>query len=352
MMKLSDFNFEFSSELIARYPLLARTASRLMVLGVTNDIVHSQFENIFQLLNAGDLLVFNNTKVFPARLQAKKKTGGKVEVLVERILDKTHMIVQLRASKSMRSGDYLIFADTFQFEIIKRQDIFYVLRADSNLNIECIIDEIGEIPLPPYLKRKAEHIDHERYQTIYAKYKGSVAAPTAGFHFDEALLKLIRAKQVQIDFLTLHVGAGTFAPVRVDNIKQHKMHNEYLQVSTLLCENIIKTKRAGNKVIAVGTTSLRGLETAAQNGQIQPYNGDTNIFIYPGYQFQCVDALITNFHLPCSTLLMLVCAFGGYHQVMDAYKQAVLHRYRFYSYGDAMWIEKCSKFDQLALNQV
>jgi S-adenosylmethionine:tRNA ribosyltransferase-isomerase len=341
-MQLSDFNFDLPAELVARFPLAKRSASRLLCLGKEEQaIIHKQFSDIIELIDEEDLLVFNDTKVIPARLVGRKSTGGQVEVLVERILDDQRILAQIRASKAPKIGDYLLFSQFILLEVIDRKNQFYELRyPDKQHSILELIELIGQIPLPPYMNRAAEASDKERYQTVYAKHKGSVAAPTAGFHFDEELLQKLRDKKVDMGYLTLHIGAGTFAPIRVDNIHEHKMHPEYLDVPRDLCQKIESAKARGKRVIAVGTTSMRALETACQSGDIAPYRGETSIFIYPGYQFRCVDALITNLHLPRSTLLMLVCAFGGYDQVMHAYHDAVKFSYRFYSYGDAMWVEK------------
>lgn len=338
-MQLNDFNFELPAELIARYPLAKRSASRLLC--VTEADRHRQFTDVIHLINPGDLLVFNDTKVIPARLFGQKTTGGQVEVLVERVLDHQRVLAQVRVSKAPRPGDFLLFPDGIRLEVSGRVNQFYELSyTDSSRTILEIIESIGQIPLPPYMHRLPEAHDVERYQTVYAKHKGSVAAPTAGFHFDEEMLQALREKKVEMGYLTLHIGAGTFAPVRVADIRDHKMHAEYLEVSENLCEQIRAAKARGNRVIAVGTTSMRSLETACQSGEIKPYQGETSIFILPGYQFHCADALITNLHLPSSTLLMLVCAFGGYENLMQAYREAVQQNYRFYSYGDAMWITK------------
>jgi S-adenosylmethionine:tRNA ribosyltransferase-isomerase len=341
-MRLSDFTYELPEELIARYPLAERTASRLLCLdGQTNRITHGKFTDILALIQAGDLMVCNNSRVIPARLLGQKASGGKVEVLVERILDRQRILAHVRASKSPRADSILIFSKDIKFKVIQRHDnLFELLFLNDEINVIDIIESIGQIPLPPYFHRDPEENDKQRYQTVFAEHKGSVAAPTAGLHFDSQIMQQLREKGVEIDYVTLHVGAGTFAPVRVDDIKQHRMHAEYIQVSETLCEKIKKTKARGGRVIAVGTTSARSLETAALSGDIQPYNGDTDIFIYPGFEFKCVDVLITNFHLPGSTLLMLVAALGGYELVMRAYREAVAQKYRFFSYGDAMWVSK------------
>lgn len=339
-MHINDFDFNLPPHLIAKYPLGRRSASRLLCLNSqTGHISHRQFSEIDHFIQEGDLLVFNDTKVIPARLFGHKNTGGQVEILVERILDDNRILAQVRASKSPHIGDLLNFSHHVQLEVINRNNQFYELRYNQqDMTILEMIERIGQIPLPPYMHRMPEESDKERYQTIYAKHKGSVAAPTAGFHFDVELLEKLKEKHVEMGYLTLHIGAGTFTPVRVENIHEHKMHAEYLEVSAELCTQIASTKARGKRVIAVGTTSLRALETACQSGQIAPYHGETSIFIYPGYRFRCADALITNLHLPKSTLLMLVCAFGGREPVMQAYQNAVTHAYRFYSYGDAMWV--------------
>lgn len=344
-MRLNDFNFDLPPELIARYPLAERSASRLLCVDSENQALkHQHFGHVFDLMQAGDLLVFNDTKVIPARIFGQKETGGQAEVLVERILDKQRVLAQVRVSKAPRPGSFLQFPGDIQLEILAKQEQFYELRyLKTDRSILDVIESIGQIPLPPYMHRLPEESDKERYQTVYAKHKGSVAAPTAGFHFDQTLLQKLLEKGVEMAYLTLHIGAGTFAPVRTEDIREHKMHAEYLEVSQELCEKIHATKARGKRVIAVGTTSLRALESASQEGVTNPFYGDTSIFIYPGYQFNCVDALITNLHLPCSTLLMLISAFAGYEQVMHAYREAVDQGYRFYSYGDAMWLERFSK---------
>lgn len=338
-MQLSDFHYDLPEDLIARYPLEKRSASRLLCLDKkTGAITHHHFSDLLSLLQPNDLLVCNNTRVIPARLLGHKESGGRVEMLVERILNDNHILAHVRASKSPKPGSILLFANQIRFEMLRRCDELFQLKCLSSQPVLEVIESIGEIPLPPYFHRAPEESDKERYQTIYAQYKGSVAAPTAGLHFDAELFAQLQKKEIEIGYVTLHVGAGTFAPVRVEDITQHKMHAEYIDVSPLLCEQINKTKSRGGRVIAVGTTSARSLETASQSGHIQSYAGDTNIFIYPGFQFQCIDGLITNFHLPCSTLLMLVSALGGQDAIMAAYQQAVNQRYRFFSYGDAMFI--------------
>jgi S-adenosylmethionine:tRNA ribosyltransferase-isomerase len=438
-MRLTDFYYELPDELIARYPTEKRSGSRLLCLdSQTGAVTHKHFTDLIDLLSPNDLLVFNNTRVIPARLLGHKQTGGHVEVLVERILDTKRVLAHVRASKKPKQHSLLFFNNGISFEITGRQNDLFELflrepgqdNADDKLrqdnaeaephqdnaeakphqdNVEAephqdktqvgphqnhatptvlqVIEMTGEVPIPPYFKRVPDEQDKERYQTIYAKYDGSAAAPTAGLHFDADLFAQLHHNRIGIGYVTLHVGAGTFSPVRVDDITQHRMHTEYVEVDAEICKKIIQTKQAGGRVIAVGTTTVRSLETAARttiirhlessastsrvghlessactstvphlessaptpmvhNLQtaashlplIEPYSGDTDIFIYPGFPFQCVDALVTNFHFPCSTLLMLVAAKAGHKHIMDAYRIAVSQRYRFFSYGDAMFI--------------
>lgn len=339
-LQLDDFNFDLPSHLIARYPLAIRSASRLLAVQNQQFSSHS-FDQITQFLEKGDLLIFNDTKVIPARLMGQKRTGGKVEVLVERILDESRLLAQLRVSKAPAIGDVLYFDQSICLEIIGREQQFYELKYHhATQTVLQAIEAIGHIPLPPYMHRLAEESDKERYQTIYAKHKGSVAAPTAGFHFDAELLQKLHTQGINFGYLTLHIGAGTFTPIRSNLIQEHKMHAEYLDVSHQLCAQILETKANKKRIIAVGTTSMRALETVASHGEFKPYRGETDMFIYPGFKFRCVDALITNLHLPRSSLLLLVCAFGGHDLIMQAYHTAIKENYRFYSYGDAMWIEK------------
>lgn len=339
-MLVSDFHFELPPELIASYPLAERSASRLLCLeGSTGAISHRYFTDLLDLVTDKDLLVLNNTKVIPARLFGNKESGGQVEMLVERILDNHRVLAHLRVSKTPRLQSYLLFQG-IRFEVLGRvEDLFELRCADERTVLE-IIEAIGAIPLPPYFQREPEESDKERYQTVYAEHKGSVAAPTAGLHFDTAMFTKLAEKGVEIAYLTLHVGAGTFAPVRVEKLSEHRMHSEYIQVSAAVCEKVKAAKARGGRIIAVGTTSARSLETASRSGEIQPFSGNTDIFIYPGFEFNCVDALITNFHFPRSTLLMLVSAFAGYEHIMAAYQDAVKQSYRFFSYGDAMFLTK------------
>ena len=336
-MRRDLFQFDLPDELIARQPAQQRQGSRLLYLNsASNDLQHQQFPDLIDHIQPGDLMVFNNTKVIPARLFGEKETGGKIEVLVERILDTHRVQAHIRASKSPKAGNQLRFDEGYSAEMLSRAGDLFVLKFSHP--VLTVLDNIGHMPLPPYIDRTDTEDDKSRYQTVYAEELGAVAAPTAGLHFDQQLLESIQSKGAQIAFVTLHVGAGTFQPVRADNILDHEMHSEWLQVSEEVCQQVLETKAKGGRVIAVGTTSVRCLETAARSGQIAPFEGDTNIFIYPGYEFKVVDGLLTNFHLSESTLLMLVSAFSGYQPIMQAYREAVAERYRFFSYGDAMFL--------------
>jgi len=339
-MKLSDFYFDLPEELIALYPPAKRTDSRLLCLNRANgEITHRQFPDLIDLIKSDDLLIFNNTRVIPARLFGKKQSGGRVEILLERVTDDHSAVAQIKASKSPKPGSSIIF-ETDDGEVtalvLNREEGFFSLRFSES--VMSLSEKAGHMPLPPYIKRDDELADRERYQTVYGEKKGAVAAPTAGLHFDENLLQAIKEKGVHIAMVTLHVGAGTFQPVRSETIEEHEMHAEYLEVSEEVCEQVRMCKERDGRVIAVGTTSVRCLETAAQSGNIEPYVGDTRIFIYPGYRFNAVDALVTNFHLPESTLIMLVSAMVGTEEILAAYKEAVKEKYRFFSYGDAMFI--------------
>ena len=342
-MQLSDFHFELPPELIAAYPQAERDASRLLELCADGRCRHHPFRAIEQLLAPGDLLVFNNTRVIPARLFGVKDSGGRVEILLERLQDEVSALAQIRASKAPRPGSQIALAPTrdgdpdgARLEVLGRSDNLFQLRFDQP--ILPLLDRIGHMPLPPYIDRDDVATDRERYQTVYAARDGAVAAPTAGLHFTEALLARCAAKGIDSAFVTLHVGAGTFQPVRVEDIRQHRMHSETIEVSQDVCDKVAATRARGNRVVAVGTTSVRSLESAARSGELQPFSGDSDIFIYPGYRFRCIDAMITNFHLPESTLIMLVSAFAGREAVLAAYREAVAQRYRFFSYGDAMLI--------------
>jgi S-adenosylmethionine:tRNA ribosyltransferase-isomerase len=338
-MRVNDFAFNLPKKLIAQYPSVRRSSSCLLCLNrKSGSIAHRQFSELPNLLCSKDLLVFNDTRVIPARLFATKATGGKVEILIERILNKHHVLAHLKFSKAPKLGSKLILADNYVVEVLKRNKDLFELNFLSNEHILDILDKIGHIPLPPYIDRSDEAVDKERYQTVFAKHKGAVAAPTAGLHFDESLLAELKNKSIQTAFITLHVGAGTFQPIRVDKIEDHKMHVEYINVTEEVCEQIKITKQSGGRVIAVGTTVVRSLETAARTGTITPFSDETDIFIYPGFKFHCIDALITNFHLPKSTLIMLVSAFAGLDNIKHVYQEAIKQRYRFFSYGDAMFI--------------
>ncbi|PZP23790.1 tRNA preQ1(34) S-adenosylmethionine ribosyltransferase-isomerase QueA [Pseudomonas kuykendallii] len=338
-MRVSDFHFDLPESLIARYPLAERRASRLLVLdGESGALAHRRFTDLLDHLRPGDLMVFNDTRVIPARLFGQKASGGKLEILVERVLDEYRVLAHVRSSKSPKPGTEILVEGGGRAEMLARHDALFELRFDEP--VLALLDRVGHMPLPPYIVRADDAADRERYQTVYAQRSGAVAAPTAGLHFDEALLESIRAKGVETAFVTLHVGAGTFQPVRVERIEDHPMHREWLEVSQDVVDAVAACRARGGRVIAVGTTSVRSLESAARDGQLKAFSGDTDIFIYPGRPFHVVDALVTNFHLPESTLLMLVSAFAGYPETMAAYAAAVENGYRFFSYGDAMYITR------------
>jgi S-adenosylmethionine:tRNA ribosyltransferase-isomerase len=338
-MRVADFSFELPDSLIARHPLAERHGSRLLVLdGPSGALAHRQFTDLLEYLRPGDLMVFNNTRVIPARVFGQKASGGRLEILVERVLDSHRVLAHVRASKSPKPGSMIVLDGGAEVQMLARHDALFELRfADEVLPL---LERVGHMPLPPYIDRPDEGADRERYQTVYAERAGAVAAPTAGLHFDEPLLAAIRAKGVETAFVTLHVGAGTFQPVRVDKLEDHHMHKEWLEVSQAVVDAVAACKQRGGRVVAVGTTSVRSLESAARDGQLEPFSGDTDIFIFPGRPFHVVDALVTNFHLPESTLLMLVSAFAGYPETMAAYAAAVANEYRFFSYGDAMFITR------------
>lgn len=338
-MQLSDFDFSLPERLIAHYPAEERRQSRLLCLNTaSSEITHRGFADLLSLLSPKDLLVFNDTRVIPARLYARKESGGRVELMVERLMEGNRVLAQLRASKPSKPGTRLIVegAEAEPIEVVGRQGDFYVLQFHGDAAPEALFAEHGHMPLPPYIKRDDEAFDEERYQTVYARENGAVAAPTAGLHFDELMLSELADMGVDTAYLTLHVGAGTFQPVRVDNIEEHRMHTELIDVPQEVCDKVRACRERGGRVIAVGTTTVRSLETAAASGELRPTKGETDIFIYPGYEFKAVDALITNFHLPQSTLLMLVSAFCSREVLLDAYEEAIANDYRFYSYGDAM----------------
>ncbi|MES2586209.1 MAG: tRNA preQ1(34) S-adenosylmethionine ribosyltransferase-isomerase QueA [Pseudomonadota bacterium] len=342
-MQLSDFNYDLPPQLIAQHPLANRTDSRLLQVMADGDqaaqFIDGQFPDILNLIKAGDLLVFNDTKVIPARLHGKKETGGNVELLIERISGDKQAWVQIRASKVPKTGSIVHIhnqaGETFPVEMIGYDGRFYEVRFPEN--VFALLERFGELPLPPYIEHQPDQEDANRYQTVVAKNPGAVAAPTAGLHFDEAILNQLRACGVKQASVTLHVGAGTFTPVREEDLSKHKMHYEWFSVPLETIAAIEATHKAGGRVIAVGTTSLRALESQAQTQQT---SGETNLFITPGYTFKTVDCLLTNFHLPKSTLLMLVSAFAGVDNIRNAYQHAIQHEYRFFSYGDAMFLSR------------
>ena len=340
-LKKSDFSFKVPPDLIAQRPLPSRTESRLLCLDGESGIRHDRrFADLPALLNPGDLLVLNDTRVVNARLIGRKESGGKVEVLIERIQNCTTARAQLRASNTPVVGGRLNIDDAVVQVISRHDDLFELLFHDLDCPLSQWLEQHGNVPLPPYIEREPVDDDRQRYQTVYARRPGAVAAPTAGLHFDAALLEKLQACGIDHAFVTLHVGAGTFQPVRVERLSEHRMHREQVTVTAATCDKIAATRRHGGRVIAVGTTSVRSLEVAFREGCVQPFSGMTDLFIYPGYRFNTVDALVTNFHLPESTLLMLVCAFAGTAQVMAAYRHAIARRYRFFSYGDAMFITR------------
>ncbi len=347
-MKRSDFAYVLPPELIAQHPLSERDASRLLCLdGDSGEVAHRQFRDILEMLHPDDLLVFNDTRVIPARLWGRKASGGKVEILIERLTGDRTALAHIRSSKSPRAGTVIQLSERAGdapagHEVIvtgRRGDLFALETPAPALSLPAVLQAIGHMPLPPYIERPDDQNDQSRYQTVYAESDGAVAAPTAGLHFTQALLREIDALGVRHATVTLHVGAGTFQPVRADTIEEHRMHSEFAVVDDDVCEAVRETRQRAGRVIAVGTTAVRSLESAtAEDGTIGPFEGDTDIFIYPGYRFRTVDALITNFHLPESTLMMLVCALAGREAIMAAYREAIERRYRFFSYGDAMFI--------------
>ncbi len=338
-MKVSDFQFDLPEHLIAQRPLPERSAGRLLTLNRGDgSLADRRFAELPELLRADDLLVFNNTRVIPARLWAVKPSGGRVEIMVERLIDGQTALAQLRANRKPAMGSELQAEDGSRLLVTGREGQFWRLETAAGRHWSELLAEVGHMPLPPYIERADEPADRERYQTVYGREPGAVAAPTAGLHFDPPLLARLEAIGVRRAFCTLHVGAGTFQPVRTENIRDHQMHAEWLRVDQDLVDAVAETRRRGGRVIAVGTTAVRSLETAAANGQLQHFTGDSRLFIYPGYEFRVVDAMITNFHLPGSTLIMLVSAFAGREAVLAAYRHAVEQEYRFFSYGDAMFV--------------
>ncbi len=338
-MRLSDFDYHLPDELIAQFPAGERTASRLLHVDGAR-LADRMFADLPTLLKAGDVLVFNDTRVIKARLFGQKATGGQVEILIERLLNDHDALAFVRASKTPRPGARILINDEVEFEMLAREGDLFRLRCHAGVGLPEVLDRHGRLPLPPYIAHAPEAADETRYQTVYASQPGAVAAPTAGLHFDEAMLARLDAMGVTRTAVTLHVGAGTFQPVRVENIAEHKMHSERFFIPEATVAAIRNARETGGRILAVGTTSLRALESAARDGELQAGEGDTNLFITPGYRFKLVERLLTNFHLPKSTLLMLVSAFGGHDHLRAAYAHAVAERYRFFSYGDAMLIEK------------
>jgi S-adenosylmethionine:tRNA ribosyltransferase-isomerase len=338
-MQRSDFHFELPHELIAQQPPPQRSASRLLLLdqGELRDL---RFADLPRLLRPGDLLIFNDTRVIPARLFARKSSGGKVEILIERLLDRHRVLAHVRASRAPKPGSRLLLDDDTVIEVLGRDADLFELAFEAETGLPDLLQRYGHMPLPPYIKRADQALDRERYQTVYARRPGAVAAPTAGLHFDHEMLEILSRQGIEQAFITLHVGAGTFQPVRSERLQEHRMHSEWIDIDGRVCEQIERTRRHGGRVIAVGTTVVRSLESVVGNGPLKPFSGETDIFIYPGFEFRCVDALITNFHLPESTLLMLVAAFAGHTEIMRAYRHAIAERYRFFSYGDAMFITR------------
>jgi S-adenosylmethionine:tRNA ribosyltransferase-isomerase len=339
-MQLSDFNYELPEKLIAQQPAARRGDSRLLHLPASGKAIDRRFADLPSLLRPGDLLVFNDTRVLPARLRGTKETGGRIEVLIERLRSEHEAVAQVRASKSPKAGSRIRIGE-FSLVVEGREEGLFKLRLERG-NLAELMQTHGSMPLPPYIRRPEAPLDQERYQTVFADRPGAVAAPTAGLHFDQGMLDDLAGCGVRSARVTLHVGAGTFQPVRVQNLDEHRMHSEWLEVRAEVVDAVNQTRAGGGRVIAVGTTSVRSLETAAAGGRLTPYRGDTRLFIRPGYAFRVVDALLTNFHLPESTLLMLVCAFAGHRRTLTAYRHAVEAEYRFFSYGDAMFLEKAN----------
>lgn len=338
-MKKSDFNYHLPPELIAQKPLAQRSASRLLQLNRhTSTVCDSQFSDFIGMLTRNDLLVFNDTKVIPARLYASKATGGKVEILIERIEGRCQALAHIRASKSPKADSLLRLQNGVVCKVLGRDNDLFRLQFETEASVLELLAQIGHMPLPPYIDRPDDNEDLDRYQTVFAKQAGAVAAPTAGLHFDDATMHKLEQNGIQRCFVTLHVGSGTFQPVRVDDLTQHVMHKEFFQVSEACVEAVKQAKARGGRVVAIGTTAVRALESASVSGELVAGCGDTQLFITPGYCFKTVDAMLTNFHLPESTLLMLISAFAGYQAVMGAYQHAIEQRYRFFSYGDAMAI--------------
>ncbi len=342
-MKSSNFRYDLPEELIAYEPCERRSASRLLCLDAASGgaITHRNFIDLPDILRSGDLLVFNNSKVVPAKLEARRHSGGYANILVERILTPRTALAYVKAGNSPPIGAGIKLSNGLDVYVRERRENFFILELeDEQADWSTVLDQIGQMPLPPYIKRQSSHEDRARYQTVYAEKDGSVAAPTAGLHFDDEILAALREKGINTAFVTLHVGSGTFMPLRSENALEHKMHAERIEITQSTCDIVNKTRQNGGRVIAVGTTSLRSLESAWQGDRLEPFNDESNIFITPGCTIKSADALITNFHLPETTLMMLVCAFAGYRNAMSAYQAAIAEKYRFFSYGDAMFIAK------------
>ncbi|QXP90131.1 tRNA preQ1(34) S-adenosylmethionine ribosyltransferase-isomerase QueA [Methylococcus capsulatus] len=338
-MLKSEFHYDLPQNLIAQSPLPERSASRLLCLdGATGALEDKSFRDIEKLLRPGDLLVFNDTRVLPARLFGRKETGGAVEILLERLLGERLMLAHVRASKAPRPGTWLALEAEHRLRVVERDGDLFLLELAGEEPLQTVLEQIGHMPLPPYITRPDTSADLERYQTVYATRPGAVAAPTAGLHFDTELLERLRGAGIDMARVTLHVGAGTFQPVRTENLEDHRMHAEYCEVGPEVVKAVERARGRGGRVVAVGTTSMRSLETAASGGSLRTFSGETRLFIKPGFRFNCVDALVTNFHLPESTLLVLVCAFAGHRETLAAYRHAIAQAYRFFSYGDAMFV--------------
>ncbi|PWD85180.1 tRNA preQ1(34) S-adenosylmethionine ribosyltransferase-isomerase QueA [Ignatzschineria cameli] len=335
MLKLSDYDYHLPEELIAQFPPKVRGTSRLLV-PYEGEIRDHRFDALVEYLRPGDRIVINNTRVLPARLFGQKETGGKVEIMVERLLTESEILAQIKASKALKPGQKVLIEGVPRLEMVARDENFFQLRTIDGTPIAQLLETYGHLPLPPYITRSDEELDQSRYQTVFNKEEGAVAAPTAGLHFTEELLDQLRAKGVDITEITLHVGAGTFQPIRSENLDEHQMHKEWISVPASAVEEIKATKAAGKRVIAIGTTAVRALESAALSGELRPFVGDTDIFIKPGFEFKVIDGLLTNFHLPKSTLLVLVSTLMGKARIEEIYQHAVKERYRFFSYGDSM----------------
>lgn len=340
-LDIGEFDYDLPRRLIAQHPTPERGLSRLLTVRQNcQSFDELRFSQLGTLLQRGDLLICNDSKVIPARLQARKPTGGRVEIFVERIVDDLHLEAQLGARRSIKVSDSIIVGGQYQLTVVDRKRDLFVLRLQPGVSLKSVITTFGSVPLPPYIKRPLEPEDRDRYQTVYARHDGSVAAPTAGLHFSDDQLQQLANAGIDIQYVTLHVGSGTFAPIRDGDIHQHQLHSERCELTASVCAAVKRAKCRGGRVIAVGTTAVRVLETAGRSGGLEPFKGETELFIKPGFEFKVADALVTNFHLPRSTLLMLVCAFGGCHRVLAAYRYAVEHQFRFYSYGDAMFVER------------